>query len=40
MTIRVRTIRDEERETLGQWERADGVVAYRHARVLLLSAQG
>ncbi|MHB0859355.1 MAG: helix-turn-helix domain-containing protein [Anaerolineae bacterium] len=40
MTIRVRSVHNEERQTLEQWERAAGVVAYRHARALLLSAHG
>lgn len=39
MTIRVRTISAEERDTLGRWERADDVVRYRRARVLLLSEE-
>lgn len=39
MTIRVRAMSTEERETLGGWERADDVVRYRRARVLLLSAE-
>jgi transposase len=37
MTIRIRPINTEEREILGHWERADDVVRYRRARVLLLS---
>jgi transposase len=37
MTIRIRPISVEERETLSRWERADDVVRYRRARVLLLS---
>ena len=37
MTIRVRAISSEERETLGRWERADDLVRYRRARVLKLS---
>ena len=39
MTIRVRPISVEEREILGRWERADNVVRYRRARVLLLSEE-
>ena len=37
MVIRVRSITQEERETLGRWERSDDVVRYRRARILRLS---
>ena len=40
MTIKVRTIRAKESETLDHWQRADNVVGYRRARVLRLSEAG
>lgn len=40
MTLKVRTIREEEQEILAHWQRADNVVGYRRARMLDLSAQG
>ncbi len=36
MAIRVRSITQEEHETLGRWERSDDVVRYRRARILRL----
>jgi len=40
MTIRARPITGEESEVLDQWQRSDGVVGYRRARMLRLSGAG
>jgi transposase len=40
MTIRVRDITSKESETLDHWQRCDGVVGYRRARMLRLSEHG
>ena len=37
MAIKVRTLTPTEHETLQHWQRADNVVGYRRARILLLS---
>ena len=39
MTIKIRSITSEESQVLDRWQRADGVVGYRRARILRL-AQG
>ena len=40
MTIRIRTITDQESETLDHWQRCDNVVGYRRARILRLAERG
>lgn len=40
MTIKVRSIKPQESETLDSWQRADNVVAYRRSRILRLSEMG
>ena len=40
MTIRARKITAEEGKILGHWQRADGVVEYRRARIVRLSEAG
>ncbi len=40
MTIRIRTITNQESETLDHWQRCDNVVGYRRARILRLAERG
>jgi transposase len=40
MALYVRSMTEEESETLDGWQRADKVVGYRRARIVRLSAAG
>lgn len=40
MTIKIRSISQEESEILNHWQRSNDVVGYRRARILRLSESG
>jgi transposase len=40
MTIKIRSISQEESEIVNHWQRSDDVVGYRRARILRLSESG